>query len=99
MSTEFVSASDAAMDDWDATAFVRWSRRGGTAFEFGTVTNFEQVRSLLGLGEWFVGLGDGELTTVDQLDSLLLEDRVTFGEFPVTVALGSGTMFRFTVEE
>jgi len=101
MSTEFVSQTAASLDDWDATEFVAWGRKGGVAFEFGTMTNFERVRRLAELGETFVGLGSTlvPFTTAAELDQLVADGRVTFGDFPVTVAVGSGTLWRFTVED
>ena len=98
MSTEFTSNTT------NELAFVRWSgRRGcGVCYEFGTMTNFETVSRALRAGERFEPVGgyamDSDPTTAEQLDALAVAGRVTFGDFPVTVEVGSGEMFRFTVE-
>lgn len=98
MSTEFLSTVT------DETAFVRFfgGVAQGTCFEFGTMTNFENVSAAMRAGEEFVPLGsdlEDDPFTADDLDALVMAGRVTFGEFPVTVEVGSGEMFRFTVEE
>lgn len=99
MSTEFVS------DTTEELAFVRFARRGengtGPSFEFGTMSNFEDVCRAFDQGETFSPLGSdlpGDPTNRAELEAALLDDRVTFGVFPVTVEVGSGDMFRFSVE-
>jgi hypothetical protein len=104
MATAFVSRTAASLDEWDETEFVRFSggRRRGVLFEFGTVSNFERVLRLMRRGERFVSLGmsmDVDPKSADDLERLMVDGRVTFGDFPVTVEVGSGEMFRFSVEE
>jgi hypothetical protein len=99
MATDFVNAQD-----FDQLAFVRFW--GGTArgvlFEFGTVSQFERVTAALRTGADVLPLGqrlDGDPVTADDLDRLLVAGQVTFGQFPVTVEVGSGNLFNFTVED
>jgi hypothetical protein len=96
MSTEFTSATTGE------TMFVRWAANHGAAFEFGTVSNFEQVAAQMRAGDTFTpengAAMDVDPATEQQLNELVVAGRVTFGQFPVTVAAGSGEMFRFTVE-
>lgn len=100
MSTEFRSTAT------DEFAFLRWSGNAdtgpGTAFEFGTMTNFETVAAAMRAGEQFEPLGgaplDGDPLTASDLEALVVAGRVTFGVMPVTVDVGSGELFRFTVE-
>jgi hypothetical protein len=53
-------------------------------------------------GEVFVpfdGPGmDGDPVDRASLEALMVAGRVSFGRMPVTVAIGSGEMFRFGVE-
>lgn len=97
MSTEFYTELD------EGTQFVRYAGRNGVSYEFGTVSNYERVRSFLEAGQVFEPLGASDMQTDPQtpadLDQLVAEERATFGEYPVTVAVGSGEMFRFGVEE
>lgn len=101
MSTEFVSQMTGEM------GFVRWSRHNEdgsrTAFEFGTVTNFERVTSMMRMGDVFVPQGasslEGDPTSVEDVERMVATGRATFGEFCVTVEVGSGDMMRFTQEE
>lgn len=88
-------------------AFLRWGKTapGGepTSFEFGTITNFENVLAAIERGETFETLGNGlesdpELT-VESFKEMAASGRATFGEMPVTVEVGSGELYRFTVEE
>lgn len=101
MSTEFSS------DTTDELAFVAFA--GGPVapcLEFGTMTNFEAVCTALDAGDTFSGLGfpaelngvPSTVTSRSQLEALVVEGRVTFGRFPVVVALGSGEAFRFSFE-
>lgn len=106
MSTEFVSRTSRSFGDAASLelGFVRFSggRRRGVLFEFGTVTNFERVLRLMRRGEKFVPVGtdmDVDPDSADDLERLMADGRVTFGAFPVTVAVGSGELFNFTVEE
>lgn len=107
MSTTFTS------DTTEETAFVRWCGRrdadgGVTCFEFGTVSNFEAVMAACDAGETFSGddgsRGPGQFRVPDPeftragFEQAVVEDRVSFGEFCFTVEVGSGDMFRFTVE-
>lgn len=101
MSTEFVLT-----DDPEFVGFVRWAGAptGQPRFEFGTVTNFETVVRMIRNGFEFEPLGGGRLAsdpemTPEGIEWLVAEGRATFGEFPITVAVGSGDMFRFGVEE
>ena len=98
-------------DDYDYVLFVIWcGRRDGVGpplYDFGTVTNFEHVCELLDSGVEMEPMGsrfkaehaayfDG---TRAGLERAMRDGLVTFGEFPVTVAVGSGAIWRFTVEE
>jgi hypothetical protein len=100
MSTEFLSTTTGEL------GFVRFGRSAAgfrTSFEFGTVTNFEQVLAAVRSGDRFEPLGDITLDsdpeTAEDLEALVANGRGTFGVFPIVVALGSGEMFRFTVEQ
>lgn len=100
MSTEFVSTLTGDV------GFVRFGRTAPdgsrTSFEFGTVSNWELVRSWVAAGDTFEPLGSTEeldFSSVDTLDELVASGRATFGEFPVTVEVGSGDAFRFGVEQ
>lgn len=101
MSTEFVSTTT------EEVGFVRFCRTSpcgaGTSFEFGTMTNFEHVVRALRSGDAFVPVGGsdmpGDPVTADDVERMVATGRATFGEFPVTVEVGSGEMFRFGVEE
>lgn len=100
MSTEFVSTTT------EEVGFVRFGRTSpcgaSTSFEFGTMTNFENVVRAMRGGERFVPLGTdmvGDPVTAEDVERMVATGRVTFGEFPVTVEVGSGDMFRFTVED
>ena len=102
MATEFTLTTAGTFDE-DNLAFVRFF--GGTArgvtFEFGTLSNFERVCAALRAGETLVLLGGalaGDPATADDLEALVVAGRVTFGEFPVTVSVGSGNLFTFTEE-
>lgn len=101
MSTEFTSRSTGE------TAFVRFCRTAPTgertSFEFGTVTNWEAVVAAVEAGEVFVpepgqGSMDSDPVTAEDFEAMVASGRATFGVFPVTVAVGSGEVFRFTVE-
>ena len=96
MSTEFVSTVTGEL------GFVRWAGGQGCRFEFGTMTNWENVVAWVGAGDRFVPVGvdlDGDPVTVDDFNRLVLSGRASFGDFPVTVELGSGEMTRFTLED
>lgn len=101
MSTEFVSRSTGEV------GFVRFGRTAPTgertSFEFGTMTNFEFVVGMLRAGDRFDPLGgspmESDPETVEDVERMVASGRATFGEFPVTVEVGSGDMFRFGVEE
>lgn len=101
MSTEFVATYTQEL------AFVRYCRTSPdghrTSFEFGTISNFEACCQATDHGEFFTPVGtplpcDPTFTRAG-LESMVASGRATFGEFPVTVAVGSGEMFRFTQEE
>lgn len=104
MSTEFHSEDD-------QFAFLRWGCRtdhhvGGerTAFEFGTITNFEKVLMALEQGQTFKPYDGSPLAsdppmTVNAFLDMARTGRATFGEMSITVAVGSGELWRFTVEE
>jgi hypothetical protein len=104
MSTEFRTATT------DELAFVRFcGRRAGqeidgfrTCFEFGTQTNFRNVVRAVQQGETFIPDQSslaGDPVTVEDFLCMFSNGRATFGQFPVTVEVGSGEMFRFTVED
>lgn len=99
MATEFVSTTDPTVQ------FVRFfgGASRGVCFEFGTVTNFERVCTSADNGSAFwPNTGPqmpGDPNTRQDFERLCREGRVTFGEFPVTVCVGTGELFRFTVEE
>lgn len=106
MSTEFTSTTT------EQVGFVRFAgsvegtdgeRVRCTMFEFGTVSQFERVCSAMRQGDRFEPFGggpcNGDPETVEDLERLVVEGRVTFGRFPVTVEVGSGQMFDFTVEQ
>ncbi len=97
MATDFTSTAT------NRLAFARWfgGTDRGTLFEFGTVSQFERVTAALRAGETFAPVGadlDGDPTTAEDLEQLLVAGRVTFGEFPVTVETGTGELFDFTEE-
>lgn len=99
MATDFTTTST------DEVAFVRFfgGPDRGACFEFGTVTNFEAVCRAADQGEQFVPCGapmdtDPEFTRAG-LERAVVEGRVTFGEFPVTVEAFSDAAFRFTTEQ
>lgn len=97
MSTEFTSTVTGEV------GFVRWSGSGnGVSYEFGTMTNWEAVRAAMEAGESFAPEGgctmDSDPATAADMERLVVDGRATFGQFPVTVELGSGEMFQFTVE-
>lgn len=100
MSTEFRTSTT------DELAFVRFfgGTDRGACFEFGSVSNWERVREAAANGETFVPeFGQGSLDsdpefTPEGFDEVVRSGRATFGEFPVTVALGSGDAFNFTTE-
>lgn len=102
MSTEFTASSTGEM------AFVRYCRTAPcgarTSFEFGTVTNWEAVVAAARAGETFHpetgdwGSMDTDPVTAEDFEAMAASGRATFGVFPVTVAVGSGEMFRFAVE-
>lgn len=101
MSTEFRSRLSGEF------AFLRFCRKAPsgepTSFEFGTVTNFENVVAGLRAGETFESLGnaldsDPEMTA-EAFEAMAASGRATFGEMSVTVEVGSGEMARFTLEE
>jgi hypothetical protein len=101
MSTEFVSTTT------EEVGFVRFCRTSPcgarTSFEFGTVSNFEAVVAAMRGGDRFVPWGSGPLegdpVTAEDVEAMVASGRATFGEFPVTVEVGSGEMFRFSVEQ
>lgn len=101
MSTEFTSRTTGE------TAFVRFCRTSPcgarTSFEFGTVTNWEGVVAAVEAGEVFdPEPGQGSMATdpvtADDFRDMVASGRATFGVFGMTVEVGSGEMFRFTVE-
>lgn len=99
MSTEFTSQMT------DEMGFVRWGQRTTdgtrTAFEFGTVTNFERVCAMMRMGDSFQPQGmtmAGDPSTVEDMEQAMVDGRVTFDEFAVTVAVGSGEAARFSLE-
>ncbi|MFD9964898.1 hypothetical protein [Amycolatopsis sp. NPDC058986] len=98
MSTEFRSAATGEL------MFVRWSGRSAditTAIEFGTITNFEYAAAARA-GDTFLPIGmplDDDPASAADLVDLVTNGRATFGQFPVTVEVGSGEMWRFTVKE
>lgn len=101
MSTEFMSATT------DEVAFVRWGRTAPTgertSFEFGTMTNFEGCCAAADNGETFICTqsaleGDPAEWTRETFEAMAASGRATFGDFPIVVAVGSGEMWRFTVE-
>jgi hypothetical protein len=98
MATDFVNRTT------NELGFVRFygGDARGTLYEFGTVSQFERVLAALRAGEVFDALGRRMLddpTTARRLSDLMADGRVTFGEFPVTVEVGSGDLFNFTTEE
>lgn len=107
MSTEFCSTTT------EEVLFVRWyaGPDRGACFEFGTVSNFEAVCEAVDGGETFYEAvpstleGPGRrasrldvLSTRECLEELCAAGRVTFGEFPITVAMFSEEYFRFGLE-
>lgn len=101
MSTEFRTTTT------DEMAFVRFCRASDsghrTSFEFGTMTNFENVLTACDRGETFRGDQPG-LDSDPEFDragfeQAMVDGRVTFGEFGVTVELGSGDAARFSLEQ
>lgn len=96
MSTEFVSRATGDL------GFVRWAGKSGCRYEFGTVSNWENVVSWVRSGDCFRPVGgvwlDGDPESVDDFELLVASGRASFGSFPVTVELGSGEMARFTLE-
>lgn len=99
MSTEFVSTTT------DELGFVRWfgGQGRGLCYEFGTVTNWETVASWVRAGDTFRPLGGFECNedpvTASDFEALIVSGRATFGEFCVTIEVGSGELARFTVDE
>lgn len=96
MSTEFTETVSGE------TFFVRFygGPARGSVFEFGTMTNFENVCRMFDNGFEFESVyGDSPFGSRQDVEDAVVAGRVTFGEFPVTVAVGSGEMFRFGVEE
>ena len=100
MSSDFLSATTQEL------GFVRWCGTSddgtfrGACFEFGTVTNYENVCRALDGGDRFYNYYDlFEVTSRAQLDALVVEGRVTFGRYCMTVEVGSGELVRFTVED
>lgn len=105
MSTEFVSNTTGEL------GFVRWfgghngntSGSDGLRYEFGTITNWIDVVGWVRSGDRFVPITgeryDTDPQTVEDFEELVRSDRASFGDFGVTVALGSGEATRFTVEE
>ncbi len=98
MSTEFRSQTT------DELAFVRWAGKVDgrlcPRFEFGTVTNWEQCRHAADEGEIFFALGeDPSGFEPEWFDEVVVDGRASFSEFPITVEVGSGELFRFGVEQ
>lgn len=97
MSTEFLSRTTGEM------GFVRWAGGMGGRFEFGTVTNWETVVAWVRAGDRFDPLGgwtlEGDPVTAEDFEELVVSGRASFGEFSVTVEVGSGEMARFTMDE
>ncbi|WP_378736026.1 hypothetical protein [Nocardia brasiliensis] len=96
MSTEFSFNNNGGL------AFVRWGRGNDLGYEFGTISNFEYVLAELESGaelESEQDLLESDPTTAAKLKEAVVDGRVTFGEFPVTLLLRSGDLYRFTVEE
>lgn len=98
MSTEFCSTTT------EEVLFVRWyaGPDRGACFEFGTVSNFESVCEAVDGGETFFeavpSTLEGPESTRECLEELCAAGRVTFGEFPITVAMFSEEYFRFGLE-
>jgi len=74
-----------------------------TRFEFGTMTNWEAVRAAAASGDTFEhwsgeceGDPDG---TAEWFDTIVRNGRASFGDFGITVEVGSGELWRFTVEQ
>lgn len=97
MSTEFLSQTTGEL------GFVRYAGGSQTRFEFGTMTNWETVTSWVRSGDRFEALGgcslDGDPVTAADLEALVVSGRASFGQFPMTVEVGSGEMARFSLEE
>ena len=68
--------------------------------EFGTVTNFEEVCTMMDMGFTFspVGSSDDRTGSRETLEAAMVRGEIRFGQFPVTIALGSGDSFRFSEE-
>lgn len=99
MSTEFVSRVTRNL------GFVRWGAGPtvGCRYEFGTITNWENVTSWVRAGDQFYPLGpssmDSDPVTAEDFEQLVVTGRASFGEYPVTVAVGSGDIAKFETEE
>ncbi|WP_306358759.1 MULTISPECIES: hypothetical protein [unclassified Nocardia] len=85
-------------------AFVRWSRGQGkgVAYEFGTRTNLAYVMNRMAEGDQLVA--DQASMDTDPVNPVALLDAmaarlITFGEFSLTLEVGSGDLWRFSVEE
>ena len=106
MSTEFFC--DQLDEPVFDVRFARWctsAARGEEVgrrdlLEFGTVTNFEEVCQMMDMGFTFspVGMSDDRTDSRASLEAAMARGEVTFGEFPMTIRLGSGEHFRFTEE-
>jgi hypothetical protein len=99
VSTEFRNRSALEL------GFVRFygGPRRKACYEFGTMTNFEHVCKQMRAGDQYGPYCGEELAgdpeSAGDLEELLMQDRVTFGEMGITVEVGSGDAWRFTVEE
>lgn len=100
-------------DDSDAVRFVRFCGRTADeaaatgarrdCLEFGTMTNFESVCSMLDMGLVPVGecgeRADERMTSRAALEAALVAGDVRFGQFPCTVVAGSESEWRLSTEE
>jgi hypothetical protein len=98
MSTEFVSRSTGELMAVRFAATVNGER--GCALEVGNVDNLAACLDAVRAGDVLEGVGavdcGGVPATLDleALEQLLDADRVKMGDFPFTVALGSGDALR-----
>ncbi len=67
------------------------------------MTNWENVLDWVRSGDQFDPVDGSALTgdpvTTTDFEQLVVSERASFGEFPVTVELGSGEMAQFTLEQ
>lgn len=105
MSTDFTCDQDPTQ----SVRFVRWGSRrvseetGQPAFEFGTMSNWEECWRMADAGMTFSPVGmrmDSDPDWTRQgFEDVVVQGRATFGEGFVTVEVGSGEMWRFTQED